>query len=83
MKAQSVVMTKFCCLTSEGICILQKSGKLVMLEVSVGKRSSTRMKKVKEAMMQMHPCEAREIKVNVWVTCCKDVDESCRRLDRN
>ena len=54
-----------------------------MLEVSVGKRSPTRMKKVKEAMMQMHPCEAREIKVNVWVTCCKDVDESCRRLDRN
>ena len=48
----------------------------------MGKRSPTRMEKVKEAMMPMYPCEPGEIKANAWVTCCKAVDESCRRQNR-
>ena len=41
-----------------------------------------RMEQIRQATMEMYPCETRENEAHVWTYCCKAVDESCRRLNR-
>ena len=38
--------------------------------------------KIKESVFQIYPCESGESQHSAWITCCKAIDESGRRLNR-
>lgn len=46
------------------------------------KLDQKKMIQIKEAVFQIYPCESGESQHSAWITCCKAVDESCRRLNR-
>ena len=50
----------------------------------LGKRklNPAKLQQVKEAAMQMYPCESGENHHNAWTVCCKAIDECNRRLNK-
>ena len=38
---------------------------------------------IKEVVFQIYPCGTGEKPDSIWRACCKAIDESCRRLNRN
>ena len=46
------------------------------------KLSHTCLDRIKEATIQMYPCDSGENLAQVWTNCCKAIDGTCCRLNR-